>query len=271
LASRIVSLIPPHDTYVEPFAGGAAVYFKKPPSPAEVLNDKDSEIAHAFRFLRDMTPGQFEKVRNYDWVRKESLFRKLLASKPTDDLERFCRYYYLKKASFASGSERFSEADTGRLITVDHLWRVHERLKRSRVFTGDAIRLIGRFDSPKTFFYLDPPYPGRGFPGTTHGANFTDANLERLVAALKDIKGRFMLSLAPENAKLLPVNWWVRKVKVRRMMQVGGADWNQGFQYEIIASNYDPWSIPSSVGTLRRRRNSHRRHRTETALAGVKG
>ncbi|GHU32554.1 hypothetical protein FACS1894172_09390 [Spirochaetia bacterium] len=35
----IMKLIPQHSSYVEPFAGGAAVFWAKPPSKLEVLND----------------------------------------------------------------------------------------------------------------------------------------------------------------------------------------------------------------------------------------
>src|SRR3979409_1418103 len=49
LATKIISLLPEHTTYVEPFAGGAQVFFHKPPSPVEVLNDLDGEIVNFFR------------------------------------------------------------------------------------------------------------------------------------------------------------------------------------------------------------------------------
>jgi len=60
LAPRIVKLIPKHTTYVEPYAGGAAVFWRKEPSHREVLNDKDPEIAAAYRFLKNMTAEQFK-------------------------------------------------------------------------------------------------------------------------------------------------------------------------------------------------------------------
>ncbi len=53
LAPRIVALIPAHRTYVEPFAGGAAVFWAKPPAGREVLADRDPEIAAAYRFVRE--------------------------------------------------------------------------------------------------------------------------------------------------------------------------------------------------------------------------
>ncbi|RMN94697.1 hypothetical protein ALQ50_05182, partial [Pseudomonas coronafaciens pv. coronafaciens] len=40
LADRLIPLFPPHECYVEVFAGGAALYFMRPQAaPVEVLND----------------------------------------------------------------------------------------------------------------------------------------------------------------------------------------------------------------------------------------
>src|SRR5260370_733371 len=49
LATKIISLLPEHTTYVEPFAGGAQVLFHKPPSNIEVLNDLDYDVVNFFR------------------------------------------------------------------------------------------------------------------------------------------------------------------------------------------------------------------------------
>lgn len=77
LAPKIVGMMPEHRIYVEPFAGGATVYFRKGASEKEVLNDKDAEIAFAFRFLRDMTQEQFNKLKRLNWRISQNQFEKL--------------------------------------------------------------------------------------------------------------------------------------------------------------------------------------------------
>lgn len=51
-ADRIVDALPPHRTYVEPFAGSLAVLLAKPPALIEVVNDLDRELVVFWRVLQ---------------------------------------------------------------------------------------------------------------------------------------------------------------------------------------------------------------------------
>ena len=49
LADRLIPLFPPHECYVEVFAGGAALYFMRPQAaPVEVLNDINGDLVTLF-------------------------------------------------------------------------------------------------------------------------------------------------------------------------------------------------------------------------------
>lgn len=57
LASKIVSLFPEHKIYCEPFIGGAAVFFAKPQSKAEIINDINSEVINFYEVLQRDFPA----------------------------------------------------------------------------------------------------------------------------------------------------------------------------------------------------------------------
>jgi hypothetical protein len=53
MAEWIISHMPPHQTYLEPFFGSGAVFFTKAPSPLETINDIDGDVVNLFRVIRD--------------------------------------------------------------------------------------------------------------------------------------------------------------------------------------------------------------------------
>jgi DNA adenine methylase len=53
LANQIAAMMPPHVTYLEPFCGGAAVLFAKPPAECETINDLDGSVMRFWRALRE--------------------------------------------------------------------------------------------------------------------------------------------------------------------------------------------------------------------------
>jgi DNA adenine methylase len=52
LAARIIPLIPEHNLYCEPFLGGGAIFFRKPKSKVEVINDVNSELVNFYRVVQ---------------------------------------------------------------------------------------------------------------------------------------------------------------------------------------------------------------------------
>src|SRR5579862_6724510 len=102
LAARIISILPEHVAYVEPFAGGAQVLFHKAPSEVEVLNDLDFDIVNFFRVCQ----WHYEELIRY--LRYCLIGRKwfdLLAdTRPENltDVQRAGRFFYLQKNAFGA-------------------------------------------------------------------------------------------------------------------------------------------------------------------------
>lgn len=51
MAKHILPELPDHDCYVEPFCGGAALFFMKEPSRVEVINEFDGEVVSLYRVI----------------------------------------------------------------------------------------------------------------------------------------------------------------------------------------------------------------------------
>jgi len=53
LSKRLLELFPEHECYVEVFAGGGALYFKREqPAKVEVLNDLNGELVNLYRVVQ---------------------------------------------------------------------------------------------------------------------------------------------------------------------------------------------------------------------------
>jgi len=241
LARKLVRLIPPHRIYVEPFAGGAALFFRKEASEVEVLGDTDPEIIFTYRFIRDASDDELEKLASQDWKASERRFQELLAKKPGSDLERAYRNLYLFRFGFRKATDLihpsdFRHADEGRTadFSLARLKRTRERLRGVRLREQDAVKTVGEFDSPETFFYLDPPYPSeKDRPLWSGHETF---NLDALFQTLKGVKGKFILSLGLADKDAVPNGFHLRRVKTRRQLSKTQPAREA---YELLISNFD--------------------------------
>jgi len=255
LAKKISSLMPEHKTYVEPYAGGAAVYFYKEPAEKEVLNDMDKEIAFAYRFIRDMTPQQYEALKRKNWVISRGTFDKVKKMKPESDVDRFYKFYYTKKGSFAAAGTSVHVGGLGKTIGIERLPRVQQRLKGVAIGADDALKMIAKYDSKNTLFYLDPPYPGTS-PIGGNAPDFTQGDLAKLVDRLKRVKGKFILSMDRVSAKTFP-NW----MKTTRILSKTADHHHGGLgpnRVEVIATNFKIFPNQRRL----KRNNGRRRHNT---------
>src|SRR5256885_11702562 len=97
VAKKIIALIPEHNCYIEPFCGGAQVFFHKSPSNVEVLNDLDEEI---FNFLRVCQLHHQELVRYLQFCTVSRKWFELFQKqdpKTLSDIQRAARFFYLQK------------------------------------------------------------------------------------------------------------------------------------------------------------------------------
>ncbi len=225
LANWIVSLMPRHLNYVEPYFGGGAVLFARDPDDeqlwlpphrgvSEVVNDLNGMLSRFWnvlacevqfpRFLRIVQAMPFSGVL---WEECRDILEGPVGC---DDEACAAAYFFvLNRQSLAGRMKGFTGITRSRtrarmnnevsawLSAIDGLSAVHDRLKRVLVLPPQtALDVIRKMDTPETFFYVDPPYLHETRATTTEYGAFemTKADHERLLFTLGTIEGKFLLS-----------------------------------------------------------------------------
>ncbi len=204
LRKQIISILPSHTCYVEPFAGAAWVLFAKPPSPVEVLNDKDQDLINFFRVVKEK-PEQL--IASFEWeLVSRAEFERLaqLDLSQLTDIQRAHRFYYLIMAGWGGELHypRFQTSITdgghgnrlfGALQTLrERLMPVYDRLRTVIIENLDWQECIDRYDRPGAVMYIDPPYPDNGC-NYVHNMREKEDH-EILAARLKKAKCQWVLS-----------------------------------------------------------------------------
>jgi DNA adenine methylase len=73
IAPWVISRLPPHRVYVDPFGGAASILLRKPKSKIEVYNDLDEEIVTIFRVVQDPESCRalIRRLRRVPYARRE--------------------------------------------------------------------------------------------------------------------------------------------------------------------------------------------------------
>ncbi|PAF48341.1 hypothetical protein BKH43_07935 [Helicobacter sp. 13S00401-1] len=214
LAKDVIKLMPPHQIYVEVFAGALSVFYAKgtpksnpiltggggvnPPLKqdkySEIVNDINSDLINLHTVIKTRPRAFKAKLDSMLCSREifEGIKKGLI--RPKDSLEKAVYYYYLIVFSFASKGGHFAlnKARKPKSIYKDYsVWS--ERLKSVTIENMDFKALIPKYDTTTTFFYADPPYVGTENYYKTK-TSFTKEEHIALANLLKNIKGKFLLS-----------------------------------------------------------------------------
>ncbi|MGW4043009.1 DNA adenine methylase [Streptomyces sp. NPDC004721] len=208
VADWIVGLLPDHDHYVEPFAGGLSVLLAKRPSQMETVNDLDGQLMTFWRVLRNrpdeliracaLTPhSRAEQIAAYGSLDAEDdleVARRVwvrLTQGRSGMLRRTGWRHHVHPAGSATSMPGYLDA------YVDRMAAAAERLHAVSLECLPALDLIAKYGSHSSvLLYVDPPYLGstRGWGRNYQHEMKTDAEHRELAAALTDCHASVVLS-----------------------------------------------------------------------------
>lgn len=258
MLKHIRPLVPKHNLYTEAFAGGAALFFDKEPTPVEVINDLNGEIVNFYK----TTVTNFEDLKRKIEVTLHSRTQFNHAryiynnSEWFTNVERAWALFVLSKMSFASqldnsfGFDKSKPAMPKKLnyskAAFDDSLKL--RLERTTIEQDDALKIIKRFDTPEAFHFIDPPYVGSNMGH--YSGMFNDECLRDLLKLLVTLQGKFMLTMYPNDdiKNFASANGW-KVVEVERQISACKPSARRK-QAEWIVINYDPEEVNRAVISL---------------------
>ncbi|HGT3233084.1 TPA: DNA adenine methylase [Pseudomonas aeruginosa] len=192
-------MFPRHSCYVEPFAGGAALFFLRPvPAEVEVLNDVNGDLVNLYRVVQHHLE---EFVRQFKWALSSRQVFKWLQETRVEtltDIQRAARFYYLQQSAFGGrvDCQSYGTATTQppglNLLRIEEaLSAAHLRLSNTYIEHLTWQDCLKRYDREHTLFYMDPPY----WETEGYGVPFGFEQYLEMAEMLKRLKGKAIISL----------------------------------------------------------------------------
>lgn len=169
LARWIINMMPKHRTYIEPFFGSGAIFFRKKPSAIETINDLDNNVVNLFRCIRKDAARLAKLVAGTPYSRKEH--EAAYEKKSTVNNYEQARLFLVRcwqghgfrateKVGWKNdvhGRERaYSVYNWYRL--PEWITNITERLRQVQIECRPAIEVIQRHKYNDVLIYADPPY-----------------------------------------------------------------------------------------------------------------
>lgn len=238
LLRHILPRIPAHGCYVEPFAGGLAVFCAKPRSGVEVVNDAHEELVTLYRMVRWHPDALWQEMATHLNARAD--FFAYLAQPGITDLQRAARFFLRAALCFGGKPTSFGVQKTGGGAATKQLDRLkgkiealHRRMAGVIVENRDWRKVVQVYDGPDTFHFFDPPYLNCN--GTSY-AGWRRPDMEALAEVLPTLRGKWMLTADAGESRDVFARW--PQVVVERMKGNASAPSQNPTYAEIIVTSH---------------------------------
>lgn len=168
IASWIVSLMPEHDTYIEPFLGGGSVFLSKPEAENSYLGDRNEGLIATWRAIRDHSASVAAILRMTPYCRESFDHAKGLLG---DEDEAVVAAATIIRSRFSRGGDSTSFGESTRLrggkneyvnswetfLAVDFP-KIVDKIQDAFFYEGSFRESIPQFAAEGALVYLDPPY-----------------------------------------------------------------------------------------------------------------
>ena len=235
IKNNIIEKIPDDfDLYVEPFVGSGVIYLNMNlQNKKSVINDLDKDLMEGHKAIKK---GITLDENNFSFSTDSKIQEDFYKKTHTNHNDKFISEIIRLCGTFgARGMGKIYKpiTETNFKNKIKNAKKQKEHYKNTQIFNTDYKNIIKKFDNNKTFFYLDPPYEK-----STKLYKYDMINLQDMADLLKNIKGRFLLSINDSpNVRNIFKNFNVIALNVRGL---GGEKRLIGatIRNELLIKNY---------------------------------
>lgn len=235
-----------HEEYREPFVGGGSVFFNKPKSNQNWLNDIDNELITTFKIMSD--PNKRTKLINQlsQEIASKERWKEIYDFNPNNEMEIAFKYYYLNRTSFSGKLASAAWGYRPKRSLPPERWHERiipcgEKLENIKLTNYDFEKVIKKqTNTSKVLLYVDPPYFSP--PKNKHYRNgFSIDDHYRLLSLLKETKYSFFLTYddVPEVRDMYK---WANIHEANFFYRVDNSHIQKGKRrlgFELIITNYE--------------------------------
>ena len=184
IASKIISYFPKHSIYFEPFFGAGGMFFNKPLSQYNYLNDIDSDVYNLFQVLINEPEMLYNLIEllplHYDFMQ---YFKKV---EQTDPIKKAASFLFRSNYSYMGKGDmlKFS-CNNSKTLLLSNFKNTIDRLKNCQFHNTDFRVFLRSFafrseaEKQSTFIYCDPPYVGTA---DNYSHSFTSKDTDDLLS-----------------------------------------------------------------------------------------
>jgi DNA adenine methylase len=230
LANTINKYIPIHNTYVEPFVGGGAILWSKQPSKKEVINDKDKSLIDDYKLLKSIKE---RTLPSRDILKSNESLNKFYNEASNTPMNKLTKSIILRCNTFGGTGKGKLYLKGNPLNKLNKLDEYQKRLKDVKIYNKSYEEIIKKYDSPNTFFYLDPPYEES--EGLYKDPIIDYYEMRKL---LDNVKGKWLLSI--NDSSFIRKTFKGYYYKVVKLASKGGTNVGLKPRTELLIMNYQP-------------------------------
>lgn len=196
IAHKIIPYFPPHDCYIELFAGTGSMFFAKPQAKYNILNDIDEDIYNMWQVVKFQKQELITELEML--IIHEKLWKDYKEIVPEDKVFRAALFLMYSNFGYMGSPNTLNfHIGNEKETLLDNIKNITSKIKHCkftcRCFRDVLVNVHFRHieDKQRVFVYADPPYFETD---AKYKSNFILQDTQDLFKTLVDSKIRFALS-----------------------------------------------------------------------------